>query len=257
MLKKVLYNKFKILNIPENLTLTSEEFLKVLFDLKNVVMFKYGEELRLLGYSGFYLDWLGRATKFQPIAIAGGEVYPIKTLDDCVKYQENVLSNNVGFSNYSYITDDIDNYIEILNTLDSAIVLNSKQIYLPFIAKVFGGQQAQQLKKLLGDIFGKDFENMIVEAKATEEGGTEIQPTNMQVFLQQIQDTKKKVLDEAFFYLGVSSPQGKLAHQSEIEIESANAVVDLLDKIMFSKIEEFLNKCNNMFGCQMQLIKNI
>lgn len=257
MLKKVLYNKFKILNIPNNLKLTSEEFLKVLFDLKNVVMFKYGEELRLLGYSGFELDWLGRSTKFQPIAIAGGEVYPIKTENDAVKYQENVLSNNVGFSSYSYITNDIDNYVAILNALDNAVVLNSKQIYLPFIAKVFGGQQAQQLKKLLGDIFGKDFENMIVEAKATEEGGTEIQPTNMQVFLQQIQDTKKKVLDEAFFYLGVSSPQGKLAHQSEIEIESANAVVDLLDKIMFSKIEEFLNKCNNMFGCQMQLIKNI
>lgn len=257
MLKKVLYNKFKILNIPENLKLTSEEFLKVLFDLKNVVMFKYGEELRLLGYSGFELDWLGRSTKFQPIAIAGGEVYPIKTENDAVKYQENVLSNNVGFSSYSYTTNDIDNYVAILNALDNAVVLNSKQIYLPFIAKVFGGQQAQQLKKLLGDIFGKDFENMIVEAKATEEGGTEIQPTNMQVFLQQIQDTKKKVLDEAFFYLGVSSPQGKLAHQSEIEIESANAVVDLLDKIMFSKIEEFLNKCNNMFGCQMQLVKNI
>ena len=220
-------------------------------------MFKYGEELRLLGYSGFNLDWLGRATRFQPIAIAGGEVYPIKTLEDCVKYQENVLSNNVGFSSYSYITDDIDNYITILNALDNAVVLNSKQIYLPFIAKVFGSQQATQLKTLLANIFGKDFENMIIEVKPTDDGGTQIQTTNMQVFLQQIQDTKKKILDEVFFYLGVSSPQGKLAHQSEIEIESANAVVDLLDKIMYFKIEEFLDKCNKMFGCDMKIVKYI
>ena len=78
MLKKILYNKFKIENIPETLPLNSEEFLKILFDIKNVIMFKHGEELRLLGYSGYDLDAWGRAKKWQPIAFAGGEVYPIK-----------------------------------------------------------------------------------------------------------------------------------------------------------------------------------
>lgn len=257
MLKKILYNKFRIINIPERLPLSSEEFLKILFDIKNVVMFPYNKELRLLGYSGFDLDAFGRATKWRPIAFAGGEVYKVHDKDTAVKYQENVLANNVGFSSYSYITDDIDNYIEILNALDSAIMLNSKQVYLPFIAKVKGTDNATQLKALLSKIFGKEFKNLIVKTEQAETGGTTIETTNMQVFLQQIQDTKKKILDEAFFYLGVSSPQGKLAHQSELEIQSASAVVDLLDKIMFDKINDFLIACNKKFGLNMALVKKI
>ena len=258
MLKKILYNKFEIQNIPDKLPLSSEEFLKILFDLKNVVMFKYNDELRLLGYSGFDLDAWGRATHWQPIALAGGEVYDIKDKTNAVKYQENVLANNTGFSDYSYITNDIDNYTEILNALDNAIVINSKQLYLPFIAKVVGTDNANDLKNFLSKVFGKEFKNLIVEAKITDAGnGTTIETTNMQLFLQQIQDTKKKVLDEAFFYLGVSSPQGKLAHQSELEIQSASAVVDLLDKIMYDKIQKFLNKCNEMFNCKMTLVKKI
>ena len=258
MLKKILYNKFKIENIPERLPLSSEEFLKILFDIKNVIMFAYNKQLRLLGYSGFELDAWGRATKWQPIAFAGGEVYDIKDKDTAVKYQENVLSNNTGFSNYSYVTDDIDNYIAILNSLDNAVMINTKQIHLPFIAKVVGTDNANALKSFFIKLFGKDYKNLIIDAKFTEEnGGTTIEPTNMQVFMQQIQDTKKKILDEAFFYLGVASPQGKLAHQSEIEIESASAVVDLLDKIMYGKINDFLQECNKKFGLQMQLVKKI
>ena len=256
MLKKILYNKFKIENIPEALPLNSEEFLKILFDIKNVIMFKYGEELRLLGYSGYDLDDWGRAKKWQPIAFAGGEVYPIKDKKTACKYQENVLCNNTGFSNYSYITDDIDNYVEMLNALDNCLVINSKQILIPFIAKVQGTDNAMQLKGFLTKIFGKEFKNLIVKAEL-KENGTTIETTNMQVFLQQIQDTKKKLLDEAFFYLGVSSPQGKLAHQSEIEIQSASEVVDLLDKIMYDKINDFLKDCNKMFNLNMVLVRKI
>lgn len=257
MLKKILYNKFKIVNIPERLNLSSEEFMKILFDIKNVVMFAYDKELRLLGYSGFELDAYGRATKWQPIPFASGEVYKIKDKDTAVKYQENVLANNIGFSSYSYITDDIDNYIEILNMLDNAILINSRQIHLPFVARINGTNNAQSLKNFFTKLFGKEYKNLIVEEKITDDGGATIEPTNMQVFLQQIQDTKKKILDEAFFYLGVSSPQGKLAHQSELEIQSASAVVDLLDKIMFDKIQDFLNACNKKFNLQMQLVKKI
>lgn len=258
MLKKILYNKFEIQNIPERLPLSSEEFLKVLFDIKNVVMFEYKKELRLLQYSGYELDAWGRATKWQPIPFASGEVYDVKDKKTAVKYQENVLSNNTGFSDYSYITNDIDNYTAILNALDNAIVINTNQVYLPFIAKVVGTENANNLKNFLGKVFGKEFKNLIVEAKMTDSGsGTTIETTNMQLFLQQIQDTKKKVLDEAFFYLGVSSPQGKLAHQSELEIQSASAVVDLLDKIMYDKIQKFLDKCNDMFNCKMVLVKKI
>lgn len=257
MLKKILYNKFKIINIPERLNLSSEEFMKILFDIKNVVMFAYNKELRLLGYSGFELDAYGRATKWQPIPFASGEVYNIKDKDTAVKYQENVLANNVGFSSYSYITDDIDNYIEILNMLDNAVLINSRQIHLPFIARIGGTNNAQNLRIFFTKLFGKEYNNLIVEEKITDNNGATIEPTNMQVFLQQIQDTKKKILDEAFFYLGVSSPQGKLAHQSELEIQSASAVVDLLDKIMYDKIKDFLDACNKKFNLQMQLVKKI
>lgn len=257
MLKKILYNKFKIINIPERLNLSSEEFMKILFDIKNVIMFAYNKELRLLGYSGFELDAYGRATKWQPIPFASGEVYNIKDKDTAVKYQENVLANNVGFSSYSYITNDIDNYIEILNMLDNAVLINSRQIHLPFIARIGGTNNAQNLRIFFTKLFGKEYNNLIVEEKITDNNGATIEPTNMQVFLQQIQDTKKKILDEAFFYLGVSSPQGKLAHQSELEIQSASAVVDLLDKIMYDKIQDFLNACNKKFNLQMQLVKKI
>ena len=257
MLKKILYNKFKIVNIPERLNLSSEEIMKILFDIKNVIMFAYEKELRLLGYSGFELDAYGRATKWQPIPFASGEVYKIKDKDTAVKYQENVLANNVGFSSYSYITNDIDNYVNILNMLDNAVLINSRQIHLPFIARISGTNNAQSLKNFFTKLFGKEYKNLIVEEKITDDGGATIEPTNMQVFLQQIQDTKKKILDEAFFYLGVSSPQGKLAHQSELEIESASAVVDLLDKIMFDKIKDFLDACNKKFNLQMQLVKKI
>ena len=258
MLKKILYNKFKILNIPERLPLSSEEFLKILFDIKNVVMFPYNKELRLLGYSGYELDAWGRATKWQPIAFASGEVYKIHDKNTAVKYQENVLANNTGFSDYSYITNDIDNYIAILNSLDNAVVINANQIHLPFIAKVVGTDNAKALRSFFVKLFGKDYNNLIIDAKWNEkDGGTTIETTNMQVFLQQIQDTKKKILDEAFFYLGVSSPQGKLAHQSELEIQSASAVVDLLDKIMYDKIKDFLDACNKKFGCNMSLVKKI
>lgn len=258
MLKKILYNKYEILDIPKNLPLSSEEFFKVLFDLKNVVMFRYGEELRLLRYSGFHLDWLGRATKWQPIPMASGETYDIQDKNTAVLYQENVLCNDVGFNAGSYIIDDIDRYVQILNCLDECVVVNTRQVYLPFIAKVAGSSHAEVMKKFFEKILGKDFRNLIVEEKMADAGsGTIIEPTNMQLFIQQIQDTKKKILDEAFFYLGVSSPQGKLAHQSEIEIESASAVVDLLDEIMSQKIVKFLNNCNKMFGCKMKLVKRI
>lgn len=258
MLKKILYNKYHILNIPKELPLSSEEFFKVLFDLKNVVMFRYRSELRLLRYSGFNLDAWGRATKWQPIPMASGEVYKIQDKTTAVLYQENVLCNDVGFSQGSYIVDDIDNYIAILNCLDNMIVVNSKQVYIPFIARVQGTSNAEQLKKFFAGLFGKEFKNLIIDQKLTDVGsGTTIEPTNMQLFIQQIQDTKKKILDEAFFYLGVASPQGKLAHQSEIEIESASAVVDLLDEIMSQKIVEFLDACNKMFGCEMKLVKRI
>ena len=258
MLKKILYNKYQILNIPKELPLSSEEFFKVLFDLKNVVMFPYKNELRLLRYSGFNLDAWGRATKWQPIPMASGEVYKIQDKNTAVLYQENVLCNDVGFNAGSYIIDDIDNYIAILNCLDEMIVVNSKQVYIPFISRTSGTKNAEQLRNFFAKIFGKEFKNLIVEEKLTDVGsGTTIEPTNMQLFIQQIQDTKKKILDEAFFYLGVSSPQGKLAHQSEIEIESASAVVDLLDDIMSQKIVQFLEKCNAMFGCNMKLVKRI
>ncbi len=258
MLKKILYNKFKILNIPKELPLSSEEFLKILFDFKNVIMFKYNKnELRLLAYSGYDLDAWGRATKWQPIPIAGGESYEIQDKTKAVKYQENVLNNNVGYSSYSYITDDIDNYINILSMLDGAIIINSKQVFLPFIIKASGANNSEVLKNLLVKIFGNEFKNLIVKSELGEVKGATIETTNMQVFLQQIQDTKKKIIDEAMFYLGVSSPQGKLAHQSEIEIEQASAVVDLLDKIMYDKINDFVNDCNKMFNCNMSLVKKI
>lgn len=257
MLKKILYNKFKIINIPDKLALSSEEILKLLFDIKNVIFFSYNKEFRLLGYSGYDLDCWGRATKFQPVAFAGGEVYKIQTKDTAVIYQENPLSNNVGFKHSSYIVDDIEQYINILSLIDSAVAINTKQVFIPFIAKSTDTQNAIQLKDLLSKIFGKEFKNLIVKQEVGESKGATIETTNMQVFLEQLQNTKKKILDEAFFYLGVSSPQGKLAHQSELEIESASAVVDLLDIIMFDKIKDFLDNCNKKFNLKMELVKKI
>lgn len=257
MLKKILYNKYNIENIDENiLPLSSEEFLKILFDRKNVIMFEFKKNaLRLLPYTGSTPDFLGRATKFQPMAIAGSEVYKLQDLSTCVKYQENVLCNNAGFSDYSYVSEDIDNYINILNALDNCVLINSKQVFIPFIVKSSNSNNAAALKNLFTKIFGKDFQNLVFKTELTENVGATIETTNMQMFLDQIQNAKKKILDEAFFYLGVSSPQGKLTHQSELEISSANNVVDLLDKIMFDKINDFLQKCNAKFGLNMVLVK--
>lgn len=257
MLKKILYNKYVIGNIDhKKLPINSEEFLKILFDLKDVIMFKYKDELRLLNYSGYNPDWLGRATRFQPFPRASGEVYDVQDLDSCEQYHENVLRGS--FSSYSFITDDIDNYIAMLNTLDNAIILNSKQVYLPFIAKTTSANQMNMLKQLIRKVLGKDFESMVVEMKlADKQDGTIIETTNMQVFLQQIQDTKKKVLDEAFLYLGVGRPTGKLAHESELEVAEASEIPDLLDKIMFDKIADFLARCNKKFGLKMTISKKI
>ena len=257
MLKKILYNKYVIGNIDhKKLPINSEEFLKILFDLKDVIMFKYKDELRLLNYSGYNPDWLGRATRFQPFPRASGEVYDVQDLDSCEQYHENVLRGS--FSSYSFITDDIDNYIAMLSTLDNAIILNSKQVYLPFIAKTTSANQMNMLKQLIRKVLGKDFESMVVEMKlADKQDGTIIETTNMQVFLQQIQDTKKKVLDEAFLYLGVGRPTGKLAHESELEVAEASEIPDLLDKIMFDKIADFLARCNKKFGLKMTISKKI
>lgn len=257
MLKKILYNKYVIGNIDhKKLPINSEEFLKILFDLKDVIMFKYKDELRLLNYSGYNPDWLGRATRFQPFPRASGEVYDVQDLDSCEQYHENVLRGS--FSSYSFITDDIDNYISMLSTLDNAIILNSKQVYLPFIAKTTSANQMNMLKQLIRKVLGKDFESMVVEMKlADKQDGTIIETTNMQVFLQQIQDTKKKVLDEAFLYLGVGRPTGKLAHESELEVAEASEIPDLLDKIMFDKIADFLARCNKKFGLKMTISKKI
>lgn len=257
MLKKILYNKYVIGNIDhKKLPINSEEFLKILFDLKDVIMFKYKDELRLLNYSGYNPDWLGRATRFQPFPRASGEVYDVQDLDSCEQYHENVLRGS--FSSYSFITDDIDNYIAMLSTLDNAIILNSKQVYLPFIAKTTSANQMNMLKQLIRKVLGKDFESMVVEMKlADKQDGTIIETTNMQVFLQQIQDTKKKVLDEAFLYLGVGRPTGKLAHESELEVAEASEIPDLLDKIMYDKIADFLARCNKKFGLKMTISKKI
>lgn len=259
MLKKILYNKFKIENIPKNLPLNSEEFMKMIFDIRNLIFFDYKikNEFRLLGYNGSKIDAWGKATEYQPQAMAGGESYGVLTKENAVIYNENALTNSAYFTNQSTIIGDVEKYIEMLNLIDSVIIINSKQVLLPFIARVKGGQQANLLKKLLKDIFGENYQNMIVEASQQEADGTIIQPTNMQVFVQQLQDTKKKILDEAFFYLGVSSPQGKLAHQSEIEIQSASAVVDLLDEVMFDKINEFIENINKKFNLQMKLVRKI
>lgn len=257
MLKKVLYNKYKILGIPEKLPVDSEEFIKILFDLKNVVMFKYEDELRMTRYSGYEQDWLARATKFQPIPEAGGEVYNVVTLEDCVKYNENALNGGGSFSHTGYVLDDIEQYVYILKALDGCLVINSKQVYMPFIVKVANAQNASNLRQFMRKMFGDGFDKLVIDIKINDlgNGGTSIDVTNMQVFLDQIQNAKKKILDEAFMYLGVSSPEGKLAHQSEIEIEKASKVTDLIDFVMFEKIEKFINDCNKKFGLKMQIVK--
>lgn len=254
MLKKILYNKYKIENIPKTLDMNSEEIFKVLFDFKNVVLFKYKDGHRLLKYNGVGQDYLGRAEKYQPFSLAGGEVYPVLSKKDVELYEENSL-RTCG-SHYNFISDDIDDYIFMLSTLEKAIVLNSKQVWLPFIAKTKGSRQADLLKKMLSNIFGEDFKNMVVETNITEDQkGTTIETTNMQVLTEQLQNTKKKILDEAFLYLGVSAPAGKLTHQSEIEIQEQSEVPDLIDNIVFAKIGEFIERCNQHFGFSMKLVK--
>lgn len=257
MLKKLLYNKYKIENIPKNLPYTSEQIFKVLYDKKNCIMFKYGEELRLLGYIGFEPDFLGRATMFQPMYIAGSETYNVKTREEVALYNENALgSMGFGWSSGSYIIDDMDNYISMLNAIDHSIIINTKQVLLPFVATTTSTNQAQHLKNMLKELLGKDFANMVVECKLTDQTkGTLIETTNVQLFIQTLQDTKKKILDEVFLYLGVGAVSGKLAHESELEAMQNEKVTDLLDNVIFDKIQMFLQECNEKFGCNMQITK--
>ena len=257
MLKKLLYNKYKILNIPNNLPYNSEEIFKVLYDKKNCIMFKYKDELRLLGYIGFMPDFLGRATEFQPMYIAGDEVYNIKKRDEVALYNENAMgSMGFGWSTSSYIIDDIDNYIDMFKAIDKSVIVNTKQVLLPFVATTTSTNQATHLKNMLRELLGKDFANMVVECKLTDQTkGTLIETTNVQLFIQTLQDTKKKILDEVFLYLGVGAVSGKLAHESELEAMQNEKVTDLLDNVIFDKIQMFLQECNEKFGCNMQIIK--
>ena len=257
MLKKILYNKYLIDNIPKELEINSEEFLKILFDLKNVIMFKYKKDkTRLLGYSGYNIDWLGRATKFQPIPRGGDEVYRQYNKDEIVLYQENVLRGS--FSSYSFVGDDIDNYVAMINAFDEAIIFNANQIYIPFIAKTKSTNQAQMLRSILAKTFGEKYKSLIVECKATDDmNGTIIETTNIQLFTEMLQNTKKKILDEAFLYLGVARPTGKLTHESELEVSQESQIPDLLDKIMFDKIALFIAECNEKFGFNMIIKKKI
>lgn len=257
MLKKLLYNKYKILNIPENLPYTSEQIFKVLYDKKRCIMFRYGDQLRLLGYIGFEPDFLGRATKYQPMYIAGSENYDTQSKEEVVVYNENALSSmGFGWSGGSYVIDDIDKYIDMLEAIDKSIIVNSKQVLIPFIAKTTSTNQATLLKNFLIEIFGEDFDNMVVECKLTDNNnGTLIETTNVQLFIQTLQDTKRKILDEVFLYLGVGAPAGKLAHESELEVQQNERVVDLLDTVMFDKFSTFIAECNQKFGCNMQIIK--
>lgn len=255
MLKKLLFNKYKILNIPENMPYTSEEIFDLIFSKKNVVFFKYDlkDEFRLLTYSGINQDFLSRATKFQPLAFAGSEVYPILSKEDCVVWNENPLPNCTNSG--SYIFDDIEKYICQLNIIDSAIKINAKQIFIPFIAKA-GKNNKDLLSKMLKNIFGEDYKNLIVEQNLKDQtDGTIIEPTNISLFLEQLQNAKKKILDEAFLYLGVGAPAGKLAHESEIEVQQNEKVVDLLDNVVFVKLVEFFNKINEKFGTKFEIIK--
>lgn len=257
MLKKLLYNKYKILNIPERLPYKSDEMLKVFFDKKNCIMFEYKDQLRLLGYIGFEPDFLGRATNFQPQYIAGTETYHVLKRDQVVVYNENALGSlGFGWNTGSYIIEDIDNYISMLQSIDNSIIVNTKQVLLPFIAKTSSTQQASFLKETLKKILGKEFTNMVVECKLDNtNNGTMIETTNVQLFVQTLQDTKKKILDEVFLYLGIGAVSGKLAHESELEVVQNERVVDLLDNVVFDKIQDFLKECNEKFNCNMQIIK--
>lgn len=256
MLKKLLYNKYKVVNIDKKrLPYTSEELLKVLYDKHNVICFEYGEGLRILPYTGLAPDFLGRATQFQPIPVIGTEAYPLLSLDQVVKYEENSLRGS-AFTPYSYCSCDIDKYIEELTLLDEAILINSKQVFIPFIAKCPSSKNAQALKSLLTNIFGKEYANLIVETSIKEGiSGTYLEVTNMQVFTQTLQDTKKKILEEAFLYLGVGAPAGKLAHESVQEVTANEKITDLLDNVMYSKISEFISEINTKFGTNMQVLK--
>ena len=197
--------------------------------------------------------FLARATKFQPLAFAGSEVYPILSKEDCVVWNENPLPNCTNSG--SYIFDDIEKYICQLNIIDSAIKINAKQIFIPFIAK--GGKNNKDLlSKMLKNIFGEDYKNLIVEQNLKDQtDGTIIEPTNISLFLEQLQNAKKKILDESFLYLGVGAPAGKLAHESEIEVQQNEKVVDLLDNVIFVKLVEFFNKINEKFGTKFEIIK--
>ena len=70
-----------------------------------------------------------------------------------------------------------------------------------------------------------------------------------------MQNAKKKILDESFLYLGVGAHAGKLAHESEIEVQQNEKVVDLLDNVVFVKLVEFFNKINEKFGTKFEIVK--
>lgn len=258
MLKKLLYNKYKIVDIDkERLPYTSEEIFKVMYDKHNVICFEYGDQLRILGYTGFQPDFLGRATQYQPIWVAGSEVYGVKNKDEVVLYTENALGSiGFGWSSGSYIEEDITNYIDMLKAIDESIIVNTKQVLLPFMVKTTSTKQAVAMKAFLKKILGKDFDNMVVELKQGDlSGGTLIETTNPQLFIQTLQDTKKKILEEVFLYLGVGAPAGKLAHESIEEVVQNEQVVDLLDNVMFDKFLDFITRINERFGTSMKLVK--
>lgn len=256
MLNKILYNKYILENIPKELEMNSEEFLQMLIRGHYCAMFKFGDKLRLTQYSGTGdVDYLGRPTLIQPFSY-GTEVYNLIPSSNCVLYKENFLTQI--FPSKGYISCDIDDYQRQLDVISKAIVINSKYIFMPFIVGADSKESTRVLKDFLKKTLGEEFQNLIIEQKITQlSDGLKIEPTNIQLFLQQLQDTKKKILDEAFFYLGVASAQGKLAHESELEVAESQASVELLDSVLFDKIGEFINNCNSKFNLNMILKKRI
>ena len=258
MLKKLLYNKYKIVNIDKTrLPYTSEEIFKVMYDKHNVICFEYGEELRILGYTGYEPDFLGRATRYQPIWVAGSEVYLPKGKDEVVLYTENALGSiGFGWSTGSYVEDDITNYIEMLKAIDNSIIVNTKQVLLPFVVKTASTRQAEVMKSFLKKLLGDGFDNMVVECKlADNQAGTLIETTNIQLFIETLQNTKKKILEEVFLYLGIGAPAGKLAHESIEEVVQNEQIVDLLDTVMYDKFVDFITRINERFNTNMSVIK--
>lgn len=255
MLKKLLYGKYTINNIPtDKLPYTSEEIFALMYNNSNIICFKYGEQLRILPYIGYNPDFLMRATKYQPQYLGGGEQYKQLSRDDVVLYQENPLPNLYASGK---IICDIDNYINAIAVIDNAVIVNSKQVLLPFIVKAKNNQSTSMLKNLFSKILGKDFDKLILDSSLAETpNGITIETTNIQLVMQQLQDTKKKILEEAFLYLGIGSPAGKLAHESEQEVLQNEKITDLLDKVMVKKFEKFIQDINAKFDLNLTLEHN-